>query len=339
MSYQAQVGERVRVVKCSLEGTKHVGMFGTVDDVFDGRTFNLNLDNADGCAAFEVAPVFVVGQPVTEEMGEPPVGSVVSDDAGDDLFRHDEKGWLREDSQRYWNWGDILTSGPTTLASLPDAQPTEPGRSTMPEPEGKVSPSLTDALNKAAQILALSSADNSAEHDRAALWALFLGWSNEAELEQIGKRWGWTVGQLNEIRAMRQVIHEVQTGSLARRPGSPAPQPQTREVPLSELKPGDIITGTVVAGERQEGGLYFETCLPIEDIATGYLHNVTVTRKVEPLPARPGAVGVATVRGVPNVRVFRNPYNFTTATPVVGAWIFDEGDITDYQPLLDGEDS
>lgn len=60
------------------------------------------------------------------------------------------------------------------------------------------------ALRKAAQILAMSSADHSAEHDRAALYAMLVGWG--PALDEVAARWGWTPGQVAEIREMRAAV-------------------------------------------------------------------------------------------------------------------------------------
>jgi hypothetical protein len=47
-----------------------------------------------------------------------------------------------------------------------------------------------------------------------------------------------------------------------------------------------------------------------------------------------GTVAVATVRGVPNVRIFRRDYDWTTATPT-GDWIgHPHHEVTDVRPLI-----
>lgn len=69
----------------------------------------------------------------------------------------------------------------------------------------------------------------------------------------------------------------------------------------------------------------------------------TITRETKPLPIKPGSVGVATVRRVPGVRVVRvmgpDPLLWVSSVKCDGLLWHTSEDITDYEPLLDGEDS
>lgn len=78
--------------------------------------------------------------------------------------------------------------------------------------QGRNAPAnLRAALRKAAEIMAMSSADYSNEHDRAALYSLFVGW-DDAVLDEVAARWDWTPEQVTEIRQMRAAIWEASRG-------------------------------------------------------------------------------------------------------------------------------
>lgn len=120
------------------------------------------------------------------------------------------------------------------------------------------------------------------------------------------------------------------------------PTPEMREVPLSEAREGDWITlKTKVVGldplglKVSVGGLaYYFRDRPSPEL--------TVTRATAPLPTRPGTVGVATVRGVKDVRVMLSTdgeKSFWMSTVCIGGLNAHEPQhITDFVELLPGED-
>ncbi len=112
-----------------------------------------------------------------------------------------------------------------------------------------------------------------------------------------------------------------------------APSPAARDVPLSEVRYGDRLSGVYVEEAPDRPYVYVEL-----NSDCGYLVDFTITRPVNPLPDEPGTPGTATVRGVPGVAVFRTDQangsmHWTSAVLVDGHRWHEDSDLADYQPL------
>lgn len=129
------------------------------------------------------------------------------------------------------------------------------------------------------------------------------------------------------------------------------PSPEMREVPLGDAREGDIVTihGKVERFPDPMGltisadGIALRT---LASLSRPFGGGITVTRPVSPLPDKPGAVGTATVRGVPGVRVMRMEDHAYAGQPWYSTrhigrsndlWHADS-DLSDYVPLLDGQE-
>lgn len=115
--------------------------------------------------------------------------------------------------------------------------------------------------------------------------------------------------------------------------------PEMQEVPWTLRQEGDTITGTWSYYPPLPEG----PGVPIAGEGAGWLIELTVTRPVASLPTLPGSVGTATVRGRTGVRVMlggpEDPaLPWLSATRVIGSRWHAVKDITDYVPLLDGQE-
>lgn len=129
--------------------------------------------------------------------------------------------------------------------------------------------------------------------------------------------------------------------------------PGMREVPLTAARDGDRVTidgyfhgynddMTAMFVGTERGATVVEVDLELIG-RDGTLNCVTVTRPVPALPDKPGAVGTATVRGTKGVRVFRTgegngPPHWNSAELVDGLRWHLDSDLSDYVPLLDGQE-
>lgn len=292
--FKAKTGDRVRVVRCMLGHANHVGLVGDVEAIAANGVYDVDLENGDGCAAAEVAPVWVVGKPVTAEMGELPIGARVR--VGSETACKNPDGWwgggvfidgTDEDMMSSSYWEDHGPEISFVLVSLPGAQTT-----TGCSGSGTCSARL---------------------HVHGC-------YADEGECDEPGEH--------AELKS------------------APTRQPQTREVPLREVRDGDTVTVEFKAhasNSEQRDGLWLSDFAGGWEVPSMFLatKGIAVTREIEPLPTRIGSVGVATVRGVPGVRVART-YELA-ALPWLSFQAADnnfrhaDGDITDYEPLLDGE--
>ncbi len=243
MTYIPKPGDRVRVARCTNSGVHNdsVGEFAYPE----GPAFVVEMREDVFCIAAEVAPVFAVGQSITPEMGEPPVGSVVNVD-GAELDRHRTSrvpsAWMTATGD-HLSWDQVLLRAETSkvsvvLVSLPDAQTGEPESQrvracddselghapgcvhfdsqwepkplNMPEPEG---------VGTVVEV--------QYSHNRVRLTRI-----DTDSLER------WATGE-----RVPRAWSAIQRDSVSVRVvGEPATQPQTREVPLNYLRDGDTVT-------------------------------------------------------------------------------------------------
>jgi hypothetical protein len=282
----------------------HWGRSGRLNRVDGTRSpFEVHIDG--GAIVCNATEVAPVWQP----------GEVVTSEMGEPpvgsvveahggMARRTEEGWTYGlRSAVSWDW---LAKYPPILIYLPDTQPEEPKPLDMPDPVrcSSLHPSIENAR-------------------QCTLYAPHEGMRHRSTLAgSLGVSLEW-----DDRPAL-----------------NPAPQPQTREVPLSEAREGDWMTVHREIVRDDDG----ELCILVNHDRVGLGHFLpgfiaTVTRQQNPLPTTPGAVGTATVRGVPGVRVMRlgdpdvSLRQWMSNQKVVGYWTHAEDDLADYEPLLEGE--
>ncbi|MBT0772327.1 hypothetical protein KIH74_25505 [Kineosporia sp. J2-2] len=271
MTFIPQPGQKVRVVAVKdRSDDSYVGKIGLAAHVFPTW---LQVQFPDGrCVqAIEVAPVWQVGEVVTEEMGEPPVGSVVRIADSRSCWRRKNREWepINSDGSRssHWpplEWDGLRLDGDRTLilVSLPDqpAEETERGRCAAPHPW----------VSNAVGCVLYENHDPEPHRSTILDQGVTLTWADQPTEEP-----------------------------------KPSPTPEVREVPLSEMREGDWITiRREILRDAGTGTLHVlinHDSVRLASIMPGFI--ATVTREIKPLPTAPGTVGTATVRGVKGVRV------------------------------------
>lgn len=226
----------------------------------------------DGPATMRVAPVWQVGEVVTEEMGEPPVGAVVHQKSGTlaqwaegrtegRWWTRYEHGWTDRFLVGFYNW-DVLVGRAgedgLVLVSLPDAWYDEP---------------------------------------KHADWCCSVHCGPDSEHGNPHGAW----------KCYQKCNCEAQEGAKPEEP-EPSPTPEVREVPIAALTVGEHVTVTldgVVTGTQTDDGSVRIRSHPAGAFEGWFFSGagVVFTAKPKPLPTAPGTVGTATVRGIKGVRV------------------------------------
>ncbi|GLY31998.1 hypothetical protein [Kineosporia sp. NBRC 101731] len=225
----------------------------------------------------EARPTFVVGEVVTPEMGEPPVGSAVKDRDGD-LWTH-RATWVSAGST-LTGWSSAKGYGPLTLVSLPD-QPTE---SHAPQPKSQEVPTggIPDAT---------VAEDGPPIHDDVKQGDKV---TITGTVASVGKHSGLPGFWVDDVDHSRQEIHVTDRKVSIARPSTA----EAREVPLSEMRDGDVVSASFVfRSDRTDEGHWSDGLLAA-DAAGGWLvlQEASATRPIKALPTTPGKAVLATIR-------------------------------------------
>jgi hypothetical protein len=146
----------------------------------------------------------------------------------------------------------------------------------------------------------------------------------------------------SEIQYLRERVAELE--ELTK---TPTHSLEMREVPVGEIREGDAVTVSFVARGGQVSGVSGLWLSEFEGMGAPTMFlaqdRLTVSRPDSPLPDKPGSRGMATVRGTKGVRVYYADHSHSqqpwfSETIVNGGWWHAPEDLSDYVPLLDGEE-
>jgi hypothetical protein len=362
VTFSPNRGQQVRITGCRTP--QFLGRIGTLVDS-DSKRFVVSVKGEADVYAVEVAPVWQPGEVVTEE---PPKGSTVR-------RVDDERRFKRWSDGSFEPWSEIGSCGcggttweliakgsevvlesiqcgakhPTNASAIPCMREAghldghrsdsgcagsamewyeEPKPLDMPEPEG---------------VGTVAESEPGEGH-----WVC-IGGAYFVRDRSRGPLYDWYGNDGHEITTWNNLRDKArEQGTDILHATAPTPQPQTREVPITALRDGDMVSLEYVfrkasAYREGEGFRYAEDLLA--GAPEGWLEpcGAVATRVDKPLPKTPGSRGTATVRGQEGVTVFRTDSadsltdrreadreNWCSAVQIVGSYWHADMDLTDF---------